>query len=800
METLGSNIFNLPVLPLRGLVVFPKTLLHFDVGRKKSQNAISLAMKNDQKIFLTAQKNPSVKEPEGSDLYSMGVVCRIVQVIKQTDNTTRIIVDGLYRASAGEFYNDKNCLFAQVRAYFENAEPETSRDIALMRQLKSVFQEYASLTPNLASDVLFRVATCNEGGELADFIAGNILPDYENKQLLLDTLDKTERMETLLDLMHQEVYILQIEEQIEEKAKDRIDKTQREYFLREQKYIIESELGENDSPSSESEQFVEKIKALNLPEESEQALLKECRKLSKMPFGSQEASVIHTYLDTVLDLPWNKSTKDKLNLKQIKSKLDKNHYGLKDVKERIIEQLAVRKLNESIKGQIICLVGPPGVGKTSIAQSVASAMGRKSARIALGGVHDEAEIRGHRKTYIGSMPGRIINAIKTAGSNNPLLILDEIDKLGSDYKGDPSSALLEVLDSEQNNKFVDHYIDIPFDLSNVFFITTANDSSTIPAPLYDRMEIIEIGSYTAEEKLNIAKKHLIPKQIKLNGLDNKTVRFSQSAINTIIEGYTREAGVRRLEQEIAKAIRKFAVKFVNGEEESIRFTDKNIGEYLGVKKVKPDELSKNDEIGVVNGLAWTAVGGTLLPIEVAVMPGDGKLTLTGSLGDVMQESAKAAITCIRSHSDVLGIDKDFYKTKDIHLHAPEGAVPKDGPSAGITMATAIYSALSMRPVRRDIAMTGEITLRGKVLAIGGLKEKSMAAYKAGVKTVFIPNDNAPDLDEIDSVVKENVTFVPVKSFTEVLSAATVEPLVVRDKSEKLILHSGSKLNSQSIRQ
>lgn len=800
METLGSNIFNLPVLPLRGLVVFPKTLLHFDVGRKKSQNAISLAMKNDQKIFLTAQKNPSVKEPEGSDLYSMGVVCRIVQVIKQTDNTTRIIVDGLYRASAGEFYNDKNCLFAQVKAYFENAEPETSRDIALMRQLKSVFQEYASLTPNLASDVLFRVATCNEGGELADFIAGNILPDYENKQLLLDTLDKTERMETLLDLMHQEVYILQIEEQIEEKAKDRIDKTQREYFLREQKYIIESELGENDSPSSESEQFVEKIKALNLPEESEQALLKECRKLSKMPFGSQEASVIHTYLDTVLDLPWNKSTKDKLNLKQIKSKLDKNHYGLKDVKERIIEQLAVRKLNESIKGQIICLVGPPGVGKTSIAQSVASAMGRKSARIALGGVHDEAEIRGHRKTYIGSMPGRIINAIKTAGTNNPLLILDEIDKLGSDYKGDPSSALLEVLDSEQNNKFVDHYIDIPFDLSNVFFITTANDSSTIPAPLYDRMEIIEIGSYTAEEKLNIAKKHLIPKQIKLNGLDNKTVRFSQSAINTIIEGYTREAGVRRLEQEIAKAIRKFAVKFVNGEEKSIRFTDKNIGEYLGVKKVKPDELSKNDEIGVVNGLAWTAVGGTLLPIEVAVMPGDGKLTLTGSLGDVMQESAKAAITCIRSHSDVLGIDKDFYKTKDIHLHAPEGAVPKDGPSAGITMATAIYSALSMRPVRRDIAMTGEITLRGKVLAIGGLKEKSMAAYKAGVKTVFIPNDNAPDLDEIDSVVKENVTFVPVKSFTEVLSAATVEPLVVRDKSEKLILHSGSKLNSQSIRQ
>ncbi len=800
MGKLGFDKYNLPVLPLRGLVVFPKTLLHFDVGRKKSQIAISAAMKNNQEIFLVAQKNPAVKDPVDSDLFEMGVVCRIVQVIKQTDDTTRIIVEGLYRARAERYYEFNKCLFSETISYKDYDEPTTSRDIALVRQLKSVFQEYASFTPNLASDVLFRVATCNEGGELADFIAGNILPDYEDKQLLLDTLDKTSRMETLLDIMHQEVYILEIEEQIEREAKERIDKTQREYFLREQKYIIESELGETDTPSSESEQFIEKIKALKLPEESEEVLLKECKRMSKMPFGSQEASVIHTYLDTVLDLPWNVSTRDKLNLKQIEAKLEKNHYGLKNVKERIIEQLAVRKLNNKIKGQIICLVGPPGVGKTSIAQSVAAAMGRKSARIALGGVHDEAEIRGHRKTYIGSMPGRIINAVKSAGSNNPLLILDEIDKLGSDYKGDPSSALLEVLDAEQNNKFVDHYIDIPFDLSNVFFITTANDASQIPPPLYDRMEIIEIGSYTREEKFNIAKKHLIPKQIAANGLDTKLVKFTQSAVYLIIDAYTREAGVRRLEQEIAKAIRKFAVKYVNGELDSIKFTDKNIGEYLGVQKVRGDKLPDSDEIGVVNGLAWTAVGGTLLPIEVAVMPGTGKITLTGSLGDVMQESANAAITCIRSHSDILKINNDFYKTKDIHLHAPEGAIPKDGPSAGITMAVAIYSALSMRPVRRDIAMTGEITLRGKILAIGGLKEKSMAAYKAGVKQVFIPKDNIPDLEEVDPVVRESVTFIPVENFTEVLSAATVEPIIANDKKNNLILPNSAKLDSSSIRQ
>ena len=587
-------------------------------------------------------------------------------------------------------------------------------------------------------------------------------------------------------MLNQEIYILEIEDEISLKARERIDEQQREYFLREQRNIIESELGEGESLSSEADEYIEKIKALKLDDSSETTLIKECKKMSKMPFGSQETAVIKTYIDAVLDLPWNTSTKDKLNLKAVKSKLDKNHYGLSKVKERIIEQLAVRKLNPDIKGQILCLVGPPGVGKTSIAQSVAKAIGRKSARIALGGVHDEAEIRGHRRTYIGAMPGRIMAAVKTAGSNNPLLILDEVDKLGSDYKGDPSSALLEVLDAEQNNKFVDHYIDIPFDLSKVFFITTANDASTIPAPLYDRMEIIHIDSYTREEKFNIAKKHLIPKQLNENGLSAKVVKFAPAAIYTMIDNYTKEAGVRRLEHEIAKAIRKFAVKYVNGEEETIRFTDKNISDYLGVKKYNLDKLEDKDEIGLVNGLAWTSVGGTMLPMEIAVMDGTGKVSLTGSLGDVMQESAHAAISCIRSHAAQLGVNPDFYKTKDIHLHAPEGAVPKDGPSAGITMATAIYSALSMRPVKRDIAMTGEITLRGKILPIGGLKEKAMAAYKAGINTVYIPKDNMPDVEEIDPVVKEAVKFVPCESFTDVLFNVTVEPIVVNEKQDILL--------------
>ncbi len=798
MKFTDATSYNLPVLPLRGLVVFPKNLLHFDVGRKKSKNAINAAMRENQLVFLVAQQNAAVNNPDFDDLYSMGVVAKIVQVIKQPD-VTRVVVEGQVRATAIECFYDEKCMFAQVQTLPDVIEPETARELALIRQLKSVFENYTNVTPKLPADILFKVALCKNGGELADYIASNIVLDYQQKQLILNTTSVTERLENLIDILTEEIFILEIEREIGDKAREKIEKNQREYLLREQKSIIEAELGLDDDPASDSEEYAEKIKALNLPGKSEEILLKECKKLNRMPFGSQEISVIRTYLDTVLELPWNNSTKDVVNLAKVRKTLNKNHYGLDKVKDRIVEQLAVRTLNDNIKGQIICLVGPPGVGKTSIAQSVAEAMGRKFARIALGGVHDEAEIRGHRRTYIGAMTGRIMSSIKSAGTNNPVLVLDEIDKISADYKGDPASALLEVLDGEQNNKFVDHYIDLPFDLSKVFFITTANDPSRIPSALYDRMEIIELDSYTREEKFNIAKKHLIVKQLKENGLNKKIVSFNNKAIYSMIDFYTREAGVRTLERTIAKVLRKIAVKHIENPDETYKITDKNIQDYLGVHKYNLDKLPECNEIGVVNGLAWTSVGGTLLPIEVAVMPGEGKVQLTGSLGDVMQESAKAAITCIRSHCDQLDINPYFYKEYDLHIHAPEGAVPKDGPSAGITMATAIYSALSMRPVRREIAMTGEITLRGKILPIGGLKEKSMAAYKAGIKKIYIPVDNVPSLEEVDEVVKQNVEFVPISLFTDVLNSATIKPDNTASDVNNLIIPS-KEVHTTTVRQ
>lgn len=798
MKVTAGAVYNLPVLPLRGLVVFPKTLLHFDVGRTVSKNAINIAMRENQLIFLVSQKDASVGEPTPDGLFSTGVIARIVQVLKQQENVTRIVVEGLERATVQEYIEKESCFFANVETVSSVSVDEVM-ETALVRQVKACFDEYSRITSQMPSDIMFKVALCKDGGELADYLAGNILLEYQDKQMILEILSIEQRLETLLVLLNKELFVIELELEIGEKAKEKIDKHQREYLLREQKAVIEEELGEADLPS-DAEEYIKKIKKLNLPEKSEEVLLKECRKLTKMPFGNQEISVIRSYLDNVLELPWNKSTKDKIDLDKVRKTLDKRHFGLTKVKERIVEQLAVRKLNEDIKGQIICLVGPPGVGKTSIAQAVAGAIGRKSARIALGGVHDEAEIRGHRRTYIGAMPGRIISAIKTAGSNNPLIILDEIDKLGSDYKGDPSSALLEALDGEQNNKFVDHYIDIPFDLSKVFFITTANDPSQIPAALYDRMEIIEIESYTREEKFNIAKKHLIPKQLKENGLNSKIAKINNKAVYSMIDFYTREAGVRNLERTISKVLRKIAVEYLDNSSEVFKITEKNIDKYLGVPKYSKDKLSVVDEIGVVNGLAWTSVGGTLLPIEVAIIPGDGKIQLTGSLGEVMQESAKAAITCIRSHCDSLGIDPDFYKTKDIHIHAPEGAVPKDGPSAGITMVTAIYSALSMRPVKRDIAMTGEITLRGKILPIGGLKEKSMAAYSSGIKKVFIPKDNLSNLEEVDPIVKETVEFIPVEYFTEVLDNVTIKPIVSDDKKENILISEKTSQKASSLRQ
>lgn len=764
----------MPVLPLRGLVIFPGMLIHFDVAREKSINALYSAMDTDQHIFVVTQKDPMIDVPLKEDLYEMGVVAKIVQLVKQPENMVRVVIEGQYRAEIKEFNDDGKFISAIVEPVKYLKDKTTVMNLALVRSVRNVFEEYLKYMPKMPADILYKSQNAKNADEFSDFIAANIQAGYESKQRILATKNVTDRLEYILDLLTNEVYLLKIERELTDKARAKIDESQKEYMLREQLQIIKSELGEDDSPDDEIREYEEKIRELKLPEEVETTLLKECAKLDKTPFMSQEAAVIRTYLDTCLELPWNVYTQDDIDLKKVAESLDKNHYGLKKVKERFLEYLAVKKNAPEMKGQIICLLGPPGVGKTSIAKSVAEAIGKKYARVALGGVRDEAEIRGHRRTYVGAMPGRIINAIKQAGSMNPLIVLDEIDKLASDYKGDPTSALLEVLDSEQNNTFTDHYIDLPFDLSDVMFVTTANDYSTIPAPLRDRMEVIELPSYTLVEKINIAKKHLIPKQLKNCGLSAKDFKFTPKAIEMIINNYTKEAGVRNLERTIAAVMRKSVYKKLTENIEKITISNKDLEELLGPIKYSNSEKSTKDEVGYVNGLAWTSVGGELLPIEIAVMQGTGKIELTGSLGDVMKESAKTAVTCIRSHAEELNIDPMFYSTKDIHIHAPEGAVPKDGPSAGITMATALYSALSDKKVKHDVAMTGEITLRGKVLPIGGLNEKSMAAYKNGVKTVIIPKENTRDLAEIDEEVKENVTFIPVSDIKEVLAIAIAD--------------------------
>ncbi|MBQ6153104.1 MAG: endopeptidase La [Ruminococcus sp.] len=780
----------LPVLPLRGLVVFPKMMLHFDVSRTKSIKALSEAMNADQRVFLTAQMDAAVSNPTIDDIYKVGVVCKVAQVLKESDSKTRVVVEGLYRAKIVSEVSDDVCMRAQIAPVLtRRSRTVTTRDLALMRSLKATFERYMELTPKLPTDILFKIGLSNDPSDLTDYVASNVMLDVEVKQLLLETVNVSDRLELLVDALQNEVFILDTERDILEKAKSRIDRSQRDYYLREQMNVIREELGEAEDIDSDLEEYKNKILALHLPEDSEKALLKEVSRLEKIPFGSNESSVVETYLDTVLELPWNEKTEENIDIIAVQTQLDSDHYGLEKVKKRILEQLAVRKLSEKAKGQIICLVGPPGVGKTSIAMSIGKAIGRKSHRISLGGVRDEAEIRGHRRTYIASMPGRIIAGIKQAKVNNPLLILDEIDKLSSDYKGDPTSALLEVLDSEQNYAFVDHYIDIPFDLSDVMFITTANDLDAIPAPLRDRMDIIELTSYTRTEKFHIAKKHLLPKQMNLCGIKKKNFSITDKALYRIIDGYTREAGVRNLEREIQTVLRKVAIKILEDEKVVVRVSDKNITDFLGTVKFIDDIKSKKNEIGAVNGLAWTAVGGTLLPLECAVMKGSGKIELTGSLGDVMQESAKAAITAIRTRAAKYGVSPDFYSQYDIHIHALEGAIPKDGPSAGITMATAIYSALTLCPVRSDFAMTGEISISGKVLPIGGLKEKSMAAFKAGVPNVIIPKENERDLEDIDKEVRDGLTFYPVETIDEVISLAALplkkinsaEAYMIKDK-------------------
>ena len=767
----------MPAVALRGLVVFPGMFIHFDVGREKSINALKKAMDTDQEIFLVTQKDVTEDDPDFSGLYEIGVVASVKQVLRLPGKSgnVRVAVEGLYRARLveGMVASNGSHLKAMI---FPVKEPSIRADRAdyakaLVRHAKDVFADYADFAPQMPADLITNVMHENDAGKLADYIAGNIMLEYEDRQRILDIINPVRRMEELCVLLASESNLLSIEAEIGDKVQEAIDKNQREYYLREQIKIISQELGGGASQEEELSEFREKIFWLKASDEVKEKLFKECDKLEKYSPSSPEAAVSRNYIEACLELPWDTFSKENTDVRKSAKVLDNDHYGLEKVKQRILEYLAVRALAPDIKGQIICLVGPPGVGKTSIARSLAKATGRSYARISLGGVKDEAEIRGHRKTYIGSMPGRIMNALKQAGTGNPLILLDEIDKLSSDYKGDPTSALLEVLDPEQNNSFRDHYIELPYDLSRVMFITTANVRANIPEPLQDRMEIIELGSYTFEEKFQIAKKHLIPKQIKRHGMTAKQLKISDKALSLIIEGYTREAGVRALEQQIASVCRKAAMQIVSDGVQKVSVKPEDVETLLGSRKFKNDAIIKENEVGVVNGLAWTAVGGDMLEIEAAVLDGSGKLELTGSLGEVMQESAKAAVSYIRSRADDLPISATFYKDKDIHIHVPEGATPKDGPSAGVTIATALVSALSGRKVRKDVAMTGEITLRGRVLPIGGLKEKSMAAYRAGIKTVVIPYDNIADLDEVDPKVKEAITFIPVKTVGAVWDVA-----------------------------
>ncbi len=762
----------IPLLAMRGMVLFPQMVLHFDVGRDKSIYALNEAMNNDRMIFLVAQKDIRNEDPSGEEIYQVGVVAEIRQIIK-TQNHLRVLVEGQYRARLLEITENEPYFEALIEEYPLKSMRGVAKNMAnaMMRTLKDLFEEYSMMTPRMTKELVFNATVNEDPLFLTEYIAANMPIHTDDKQMILEESSVMRRMKLLIQILEEENEILSLEQEIHEKVRSQIDTNQREYYLREQMKAISAELGDGESVQDDVYEYHVRIDKLKLDEDSAEKLHKEADRLLKMPHNSHESGVIKSYLDSVLELPWNKYTKDKIDIGKAQKQLDKDHYGMFKVKERILEMLAVRALAPDMKGQIICLAGPPGVGKTSIAKSIAKSLGRKYVRMSLGGVRDESDIRGHRKTYVGAMPGRIVNALKQAKSANPLMLLDEVDKLGSDFRGDPSSALLEVLDSEQNYAFRDHYIEVPFDLSQVLFIATANDLGMIPRPLLDRMEVIHLSSYTREEKFNIAKRYLVPKQMKKHGITNKTFRMADSAIYALIDFYTRESGVRNLERAVASLCRKAAKQLVAQEQQKVVVSQSNITTFLGGHKYKLDALSATDETGLVNGLAWTSVGGEMLQVEVAVLEGSGKTVLTGSLGDVMKESAHAAISYIRTCTDKYGIEKDFYKTKDIHIHVPEGAVPKDGPSAGITICTALVSALADIPVHRDVAMTGEISLRGRVLPIGGLKEKTMAAYRAGINTIVVPQDNIVDLEEVDPVVREAIRFVPAKCIKTVLDTA-----------------------------
>ena len=762
----------MPALALRGITVFPNLLLHFDVGRELSIRALEEAMAGAREVFLVTQRDPAVENPGQSDLYEVGTVARIKQILRLPDNGVRVMVEGLRRGRLAALTATETTLIAQVELLPQPAAARTNspRTEAMIRQIYALVERYTELSDRVTPEVYMRLLASGDPSYIADYAAQNMPLRFEDKQAVLEELRPAKRLEKLSRILTREVEILEVETELETKVHEQMASNQRDYVLREQLRVIQRELGDRNE-NDEVEEYRGKVARADLPDEVREKLNKEITHLEKQPFGSSEAAVIRGYLDTCLELPWRVKTRQRVSVKAVARTLDADHYGLEKVKERILEFVAVKRLAPELKSQVLCLVGPPGVGKTSIAMSVARAMNRKLARISLGGVHDEAEIRGHRKTYVGAMPGRIIAGIRQAGSADPVLLLDEIDKLGSDYRGDPASALLEVLDTEQNSTFRDHYLELPFDLSDVLFITTANTTDTIPRPLLDRMEVIELPSYTDEEKLEIAKRHLLPRQMKRHGLRRSQLKVSDEALRKVITGYTKESGVRVLERRLAALCRKTAMRVVSDGVKSVSLTENNLEEYLGVRRYHEDRVTGEPLVGVVNGLAWTSVGGEILEVEVNVVDGSGKVELTGNLGDVMKESARAALSYIRSRAAQLGIDGDFYKTKDIHVHFPEGAVPKDGPSAGVAITTAMVSALTGIPVRRDVAMTGEVTLRGRVLAIGGLREKTMAALRGGITTVFIPADNQRDLADIGQTVRAALRFVPVEQVDEVLAGA-----------------------------
>ena len=791
----------MPILALRGLAVFPDQTIHFDVGRPKSIRALEAAMKQDQTLLLIPQKDMLVDDPKLIDLYSIGTVAKVKQVLKTQGENLRVLVTGIHRGKIAELSQSDPYLSGIIEAVPVPETTESLRAHAMRREANSLYGLYLQMSEQPAQAVHLRMMSSESCGFIADSIAQNSGIDFPDKAKMLCQLNPTRRLEMAIRLLRQEVEMLRLESDIQAKTRSSIDQNQKDYYLREQIKVLREELGEGED-ENEFENYTKKILELHLIEEHEKKLLKDVDRMKKQPFGSSEGAVLRNYLDTVLELPWNVKTKERIDVTAARKILEHDHFGLEKVKERILETIAVRQLAPEMPPQIICLVGPPGVGKTSISYSIARSLNRKMARISLGGVHDEADIRGHRKTYVGAMPGRIMTALTQAGSSNPVLLLDEIDKMGSDYRGDPSAALLEVLDAEQNHTYRDHYLEIPYDLSDVMFITTANTLDTVPRPLLDRMEIIELGSYTDEEKLMIAKNHLIPKQLVKHGLKKSQLRVTDDGIREIISCYTRESGVRNLERCFGEICRKAAMQIISQETpRRITVTGSNIELFLGIRKFLPDRLPCEDQVGLVTGLAWTSVGGETLEVEVNVMDGSGKLELTGNLGEVMKESAHAALSYIRANAEKLGIASDFYKTKDIHIHFPEGAVPKDGPSAGVTMCTAIVSALTNTTVRRDVAMTGEISLRGRVMRIGGLKEKTMAALRHGIQTVIIPKDNERDLEEIDQTVRRQLNFISAQTVDTVLEAALncrhdLAPTILGNLPEEI----KNKANKPSLRQ